>query len=74
VVDRVSSGLQWTSWLRESARIISMTARRRNAIAFVLLRQFLGYGNFLREVYILNCVQQFHAFIHRPLESFAPGD
>src|SRR6201987_867484 len=34
----------------------------------------LREGDILRQVYILNCVQEFHTLRHRPLERFAAAD
>src|SRR5438270_14034287 len=37
-------------------------------------RAVLCDSDFLRQINVLNCVQQLDAFIHRPLKSLAPGN
>src|SRR6266404_1085484 len=37
-------------------------------------RAVLCDSDFLRQINVLNCVQQVDAFIHRPLKSLAPGN
>src|SRR5271167_3492407 len=52
------------------------TARISRAVLkkFSWKRRKLRNGDFLRQIHVLNCVQQLHAFRHRPLERFAAAD